>query len=40
MLHRMAHVGTDVSEECVASIFRVEKIGELERALEGNGKFS
>jgi hypothetical protein len=30
MLRRVALVGTDVSEECIASIIRVTRIGELE----------
>jgi demethoxyubiquinone hydroxylase (CLK1/Coq7/Cat5 family) len=29
MLHRVALVGTDVSEESIASIIRVTRIGEL-----------
>jgi hypothetical protein len=29
MLHRVAHVRTDVSEERIASIIRVTRIGEL-----------
>jgi hypothetical protein len=34
MLRRVALVRTDVSEECIASIIRVIKIGELETTLE------
>jgi hypothetical protein len=33
MLRRVALVGTDVSEELSASIFRVTRIGELETTL-------
>jgi hypothetical protein len=29
MLRRLAFVRTDVSEECIASIFRMEIMGEL-----------
>jgi demethoxyubiquinone hydroxylase (CLK1/Coq7/Cat5 family) len=35
MLHRVALVSTDVSEELVASIIRVTRIGELGATLEG-----
>jgi hypothetical protein len=31
MLRRVALVGTDVSEECIASIIRATRIGELGR---------
>jgi hypothetical protein len=33
MLHREARVRTDVSEECMASIIRVTRIGELATTL-------
>jgi hypothetical protein len=33
MLHRVALVRTDVSEECIASVIRVERISELGTTL-------
>jgi hypothetical protein len=37
MLHHVSVVRTDVSEECIASIIRVQRICELERTLAVTG---
>jgi hypothetical protein len=39
MLHRVALVTTDVSEELSASIIRVTRIGELGKTLATNARY-
>jgi hypothetical protein len=40
MLRRVAIVRTKVSEECIASIIKVTRIGELGKTLAATGKRS